>query len=84
MTNPISSRSVRAAEKALTKNALSDLKNFLDAIKGRTTLLTNSVNPDSPLQEHFQEMMIYVNESLETTDFLSDSFEFDTIAEEIK
>ncbi len=84
MTNSQSNKSVRAAEKALTKSALSDLKNFLGAIKGRTTLLKNSVNPDSPLQEHFQEMILYVNESLETTDFLSDSFEFDTLAEEIK
>ena len=77
-------RSSREVEQALTSGALNELKFLLDAIKGRTTLLSNSINPDSPLQKHFNDMIKYLNESLETTDFLKDSFELEHLVSETK
>ena len=77
-------QSSRDIEKALTSGALNDLKKLLDVIRGRTTLLSNSVNPDSPLQKHFSDMIEYLNESIETTEFLKDSFELDHLIKETK
>lgn len=75
----IDQNKILEAEKAITQGALCDLKFLLDEIKGRTILLSNSVNPENPMQKHFKEIIVRLNESMETTEFLSDAFEVDSL-----
>lgn len=70
------------AEKAITQGALCDLKLLLDEIKGRTLLVSNSVSPRSPIQKHLDGIIARLNESMETTEFLSGAFEVDSLFQE--
>ncbi len=82
MNDTINEKSISFAEKALTCSALSDLKNHLGAIKNRTKLMANSIDQKNPLQKHFIEIIYCINEGLEATDFLSDSFEVSNLFKE--
>lgn len=59
-------------EETVTFTVASDLKNLLTAIKGRTILMKNIINPLNPLQSHFDEILNCIDESSEITNHLID------------
>ncbi|MBU1343186.1 MAG: hypothetical protein KKE44_08830 [Proteobacteria bacterium] len=59
-------------EDTITYTIASDLRNLLSAIKGRTILMKNVINPSNPLQYHFDEILNCLDESSDITNLLLD------------
>ena len=66
----IKEKNPQGIEDTVTATVASDLKNLLSAIKGRTILMKNIINPIHPLQLHFDEILNCIDESSQITNHL--------------
>ena len=76
MKDRIDKKEVIIDEKALTHGAFCDLKKLLNTIKGRTTLMSNSVNPNNPLQNHFDEIIPVQEMAFDNLEQMYDIYNF--------